>query len=101
MAELYTALLLLLGLSSSTYAAGPRQLKLVTEWRAIDFNFPSERLRSDAIARKDFTPGNAVPIDVDVHYKGLKHTQSDKLGWNSIYFYSFCLPRPTPCSTRS
>lgn len=47
-----------------------RQLKLVDDWKSVDFNFPSEQHRSVAIKTKQFVLGNAVPIDVDVHYTG-------------------------------
>jgi hypothetical protein len=47
-----------------------RQLKLVSEWKSIDFNFPSDQVMRDVLVRKDFIPGMAVPIDVDVYYKG-------------------------------
>lgn len=47
-----------------------RQLKLVDDWKSVDFHFPSEQHRSVAIKTKQFVLGNAVPIDVDVHYTG-------------------------------
>jgi len=47
-----------------------RQMRLVSQWSSIDFNFPTERDRQDAIQRGAFVAGNAVPIDVDVHYEG-------------------------------
>jgi hypothetical protein len=58
--------------SNSSYTNG-RNLKLVSEWKSIDFNFPSEALRRDSMSKQNFIPGNAVPIDVDVHYKGEFH----------------------------
>lgn len=48
----------------------PRQLKLVNDWKSVEFNFPSPQLRQDAISRGEFVPGNSVPLDIDVHYKG-------------------------------
>lgn len=45
------------------------KLKLVSEWKSIDFAFPTEKLRLDALSSRKFIPGNAVPIDVDIHYK--------------------------------
>lgn len=55
------------------------QLKLVEDWKSIDFNFPSVQYRSVAIKTKQFIPGNAVPIDVDVHYKGCTSSSVEKL----------------------
>lgn len=60
---------LLLGFPVATFGGAP-QLKLGSEWTTIDFNFPSEIFRQYAMATREFIPGNAVPIDVDVHYKG-------------------------------
>lgn len=48
----------------------PQQLKLVSDWRSVEFNFPSPQFRLDAILRGEFIPGTAFPSDVDVHYKG-------------------------------
>jgi hypothetical protein len=61
--------LLLVGYPVALFGAKP-ELKLVNEWKNIDFNFPSEKQRQDAIAKREFVLGNAVPIDVDVFYKG-------------------------------
>lgn len=47
-----------------------RQLKLVNEWKSVDFIFPTEHQKNDAILRQEYIPGMAVPIDVDVYYKG-------------------------------
>jgi hypothetical protein len=55
--------------STSSYTNG-KNLKLVSEWKSIDFNFPTETLRRDSMSKQNYIPGNAVPIDVDVHYKG-------------------------------
>lgn len=65
--------LLLLGFPISlSYGFGNgRQLKLVNEWKTIDFNFPTQQLRQDAIQRRQFVMGMPVPLDIDVHYKGL------------------------------
>lgn len=60
--------LLLLGVPASHGSL--RQLKLVNEWKSVDFIFPSEHQKNDAILRQEYIPGMAVPIDVDVYYKG-------------------------------
>lgn len=45
------------------------QLNSIREWRQIDFNFPNQFVRADAINRGLFNQSNAVPVDVDVDYK--------------------------------
>lgn len=64
--------LLLAGLSVSYISTA--NLKMVDEWSVIDFNFPSELHRQGAIQRREFISGMAIPIDVDVHYKGWNFT---------------------------
>lgn len=49
---------------------GRENLKTISEWKTVDFSFPSENLRLESIRRGNFVDGRAVPIDVDVHYKG-------------------------------
>lgn len=80
MKNIWTFLLLSLGYPVS-YAT-PRVLKLISEWKSIDFNFPTQQLRHEAIASKAFVPGKAVLIDVDVQYTSLKF---DTRCWNSFY----------------
>lgn len=62
--------LLLLGFPISH--GGPRELKIVNEWKSIDFNFPTQFQRDSAMSQSEFVPGMAVPIDVDVHYGDCK-----------------------------
>lgn len=45
-------------------------LNLVREWRLLDFAFPDQRTRDEAIRTGLFVQKNAVPIDVDVDYQG-------------------------------
>lgn len=68
-------ILLLLGVALAS--GNLRQLKLVDEWRSIDFAFPGDQQRSEAIMRGDFVPGMAVPIDIDVFYKGNQFTKTN------------------------
>lgn len=72
--------LLLLGLpvALSFGFGNSRELKLINEWRSIDFNFPSEALRQDAIQRGQFVVGMPIPIDIDVHYKGRGQSTSTR-----------------------
>lgn len=43
-------------------------LEVLYEWKQLEFAFDSETSRQNAINSKDFIPGNAVIIDVDVQY---------------------------------
>lgn len=46
-----------------------QHLKLVAEWKTLDFAFPGLDVRQLAIRTGNFVPGNAVPIDVDIDYQ--------------------------------
>lgn len=46
-----------------------RNLRLVAEWKQPEFEFPSPSIRQAAIGSRQYVPGNAVPIDVDVDYR--------------------------------
>lgn len=52
-------------------------LRLIREWKQLDFNFPTASIRVDAIRRGLFVPLNAFPIDVDVDYRGLQLSDYD------------------------
>lgn len=69
-------ILLLLGIPLITdsygqgFGSGAKQMKLVSEWKSIEFNFPTILHYQAAITLRDYIPGSAVPIDVDVQYQG-------------------------------
>lgn len=46
------------------------QVDLITyrEWKKLDFKFPSQAVRDEALASSQWVPENAFPIDVDVDY---------------------------------
>ena len=46
------------------------KLRGVYSWKALEFAFPNDRARENAIIFGQFKPGNPVPIDVDVDYGG-------------------------------
>ncbi|XP_063533967.1 protein yellow-like isoform X1 [Cydia strobilella] len=46
-----------------------RGLRTVRQWAELDFQFPSESMRSAALANRNYVPGNSVPIDVDVQHR--------------------------------
>lgn len=45
-------------------------LKLVHEWRELEFAFPSRHLREYALQNGLYERGASLPIDVAVDYKG-------------------------------
>lgn len=46
------------------------ELRLVKDWKKLDFNFPSPQDREAAVAKGFYVPKNVFPIDVDVDYRG-------------------------------
>lgn len=45
-------------------------LKQLAEWKELEFEFPSPNIRENAILNNGYIPGNSVPIDVDIDYRG-------------------------------
>lgn len=45
------------------------KLRTVRQWAELDFQFPSEAARQDALAKRYYVPGYSVPIDVDVEHR--------------------------------
>ena len=45
-------------------------MRSVKEWNQLDFNFPSQQDRQNAIDNELFVQANAIPIDMDVDYNG-------------------------------
>ncbi|XP_055635772.1 protein yellow-like isoform X2 [Toxorhynchites rutilus septentrionalis] len=45
-----------------------KQLKWVTQWKSLDFVFPTPKDREDALASGRFVPENCIPLDMDVDY---------------------------------
>lgn len=52
--------------------ASIEKLKGIYSWKALEFAFPNEYARENAIREGSFIPGAPVPIDVDFYHKGLK-----------------------------
>lgn len=70
MMQLITFVLLCVACSHANGQQGAvKNLKLVSEWKALEFAFPSPQIREAAIANGQYIAGNAVPIDVDVDYR--------------------------------
>lgn len=72
MMKFFTLLLVFFFEFSITPAQFQVDLIKVREWNQLDFNFPSPRVRADAIQKKLFVPLSNFPIDVDVDYQGKK-----------------------------
>lgn len=47
-----------------------KSLKILSEWKEIEFEFPTREVRENAILNNAYIIGNAVPIDVDIDYRG-------------------------------
>jgi len=46
------------------------KMKVLHQWRSVDFEFPTPAARASAIQAKSFIPGNSIPLDVDVYQTG-------------------------------
>lgn len=42
-------------------------LRVAFQWRILDFDYPSEEIRSQAIQRKEFIPENNLPLGLEVY----------------------------------
>ncbi|XP_025829566.1 protein yellow-like [Agrilus planipennis] len=68
-------LCIILGMSASTWTLSESipnrnaaKIREVFRWKQIEFDYPSESARQQAIDNGDFIPGRSLPIDVDVYY---------------------------------
>lgn len=66
--KLLFVFLFICGVAHSQRIGNLKTLKLVSEWRDLEYAFPSEQLRQSALRNRLYVPGNGVPIDVDVDY---------------------------------
>lgn len=64
--ELLTVCIILLASQSFGYI---QNLKIVAEWKTLDFVFPRPDIRQLVIQNGSFVPENCVPIDVDIDYR--------------------------------
>lgn len=63
-------ILFLLAFASTQAQRGTeKNLKLVSEWKDLEFAFPSPSVRQAAIQNGQYISGRGVPIDVDVDYR--------------------------------
>lgn len=60
----------LIALSAAQQRQGAvKNLKLVSEWKDLEYAFPTPIARQAAIQNNLYVPGNGVPIDMDVDYR--------------------------------
>lgn len=59
-----------LSVVNTVTSQNPKEITPLFQWKQIDFHFPDPATREEAISKKIFVPGNAVPVDVDVYYAG-------------------------------
>ena len=46
-------------------------VRIFKQWRQMDFQFPSNAVRQQAINSGSYVPANVIPIDVAVDYRGM------------------------------
>lgn len=63
------ALLMLVFVSTQAQRGTVKNLKLVSEWKDLEYAFPSQSHRQAAIQSGQYISGRGVPIDVDVDYR--------------------------------
>lgn len=54
---------------SHHHTPAEKKFKMLAEWRDLAFEFPSPSDEAAARNSGKYVPGNAVPIDVDIHYR--------------------------------
>lgn len=65
----HAVVLLLFAVLSAAQRGDVKNLKLVSEWKDLEYAFPSPSHRQAAIQSQQYIPGRGVPIDVDVDYR--------------------------------
>ena len=60
-------LALILILTTNTEA----NVRIFKHWRQMDFQFPSNAVRQQAINNGNYVPANIIPVDVAVDYRGM------------------------------
>lgn len=66
----FFVLITIVSLANQIPAQQLKSLKILSEWKEMEFEFPTRDIRENAILNNVFIPGNAVPIDIDVDYRG-------------------------------
>lgn len=47
--------------------SGMDNLRVAYQWKKLDFQYPNEEARRQAIAKKEFIPENALPLGLEVY----------------------------------
>lgn len=71
MKSIFGVLICVLALSKSWGQVLP-DLRVVTEWTRMEFDFPSDAVREEALETGAYVPGIGLPIDVDVDFSRQK-----------------------------
>lgn len=69
-----------------------KKLKTVAEWKELEFQFPLPEDKNLALLSGKYVPGNAVPIDVQVDYKGGIQTSGGEGDCCDKSVILFCIP---------
>jgi len=69
------------------------KLKNIYSWKALEFAFPNEHARENAIREGRFIPGTPVPIDVDFYHKGFTNNFYIILNRNCFISFTILLNR--------
>jgi len=46
------------------------KLKSIYSWKTLEFAFPNQQAKENAIQEGHFIPGASIPIDVDFYHRG-------------------------------
>ncbi len=46
-------------------------LRVAYQWKQIDWKYPSDETRAEAIANKSFVPENVIPVGLEVYQSRL------------------------------
>lgn len=68
--KLWSATLLLMALTDIVMGQNMKTLRTLAEWKDLEYDFETDANRKLAIDSGLYVPGQGIPIDVDVDYKG-------------------------------
>lgn len=68
--KVFFVLVTIISLANKIPAQQLKSLKLLSEWKEMEFEFPSQETKDNALLNNVYIPGNAVPIDLDIDYRG-------------------------------
>lgn len=84
-----------------SFAGANDNLRIAFQWKQIDFEFPSEEAKQEAINNREFVPENNVPVGLEVYGDRLfltvprwksgvaaSLTYINLTGWYCIYYVS-------------